>query len=87
MSPQHFGNLFRRSTGHAPYEYILHERIEYGKRLLAETRLPIMEIAIEVGFAHQSHFGDTFRQLTGVTPKLYRQRHESFSGPAIKQSG
>jgi AraC family transcriptional regulator len=81
MSPQHFGNLFRKSTGRAPYEYILHERIEYGKRLLAETTLPIMEIAIEAGFAHHSHFGDTFRQLTGMTPKQYRQRHESFAEP------
>lgn len=82
MSPQHFGNLFRKSTGRAPYEYILHERIECGKRLLAETRLPIMEIAMEIGFAHHSHFGDAFRQLTGMTPKQYRQRHEFFSGPS-----
>jgi AraC family transcriptional regulator len=82
MSPQHFGNLFRQSTGRAPYEYILCERIEQGKRLLAETQMPIMDIAIEVGFAHHSHFGDAFRHLTGMTPKQYRQLYESFNTPA-----
>ena len=79
MSPQHFCNLFRQSTVRAPYEYILSERIEQGKRLLAETQMPIMDIAIEVGFAHHSHFGDAFRHLTGMTPKQYRQRYESFN--------
>ena len=42
----------------------------------------IMDIAIEVGFAHHSHFGDAFRHLTGMTPKQYRQLYESFHTPA-----
>jgi AraC family transcriptional regulator len=78
MSPQHFGNLFRQSTGRAPYEYVIYHRIERGKRLLSETNMPIMEIALEVGFAHHSHFADTFRHVTGMTPKQYRLLYESY---------
>jgi AraC family transcriptional regulator len=78
MSPQHFGNLFRQSTGFSPYEYVIHERIERGKRLLVETAMPLMEIALELGFAHHSHFGDTFKHVTGMSPKQYRLLHESY---------
>ena len=76
MSPQHFANLFRRSTGRAPYEYVVHERIERAKSLLAETTEPLMDVAFEAGFANQSHFTDVFHRLTGITPRKYRQRFE-----------
>lgn len=76
MSPQHFANLFRRSTGRSPHEYVVHERVERAKRLLAETAEPLMDLAFEVGFANQSHFTDVFHRLTGTTPRRYRQRFE-----------
>jgi AraC family transcriptional regulator len=81
MSPQHFANLFRRSTGRAPHEYVVHERIERAKRLLAETTEPLMDVAFEVGFANQSHFTDVFHRLTGMTPRRYRQRFEDPARP------
>jgi AraC family transcriptional regulator len=79
MSPQHFANLFRRSMGRAPHEYVVHERIERAKRLLAETTEPLMDVAFEVGFANQSHFTDVFHRLTGMTPRRYRQRFEDIA--------
>src|SRR6266849_3346409 len=81
MSPQHFANLFRQSTGRAPHEYVMHERIEEAKRLLAESSMALVDVGFEVGFATQSHFGDSFRQATGTTPKKYRQCFECFHPP------
>jgi len=81
MSPQHFANLFRKSTGRAPHEYVVHERIEQAKRLLAESSMPLIDVGFEVGFANQSHFGDSFRQAMGTTPKKYRQCFECFRPP------
>jgi AraC family transcriptional regulator len=78
MSPQHFANLFRKSTGRAPHEYVVYERIEEAKRLLAESSMPLMDVSLEAGFANQSHFGDSFRHATGTTPKKYRQCFECF---------
>jgi AraC family transcriptional regulator len=78
MSPQHFANLFRKSTGRAPHEYVVYERIEEAKRLLAESSMPLMDVSLEAGFANQSHFGDSFRHATGTTPKRYRQCFECF---------
>jgi len=74
MSPQHFANLFRRSTGLAPHQYVLRERIETARRLLLETNRPIADIALEVGFASQSHFTDVFHKMLGIPPSRYRRQ-------------
>jgi AraC family transcriptional regulator len=74
MSPQHFANLFRRSTGFAPHRYVLGRRIERAQHLLGTTNLSLAEITLESGFASQSHFTDVFRKVLGTTPRRYRAR-------------
>ncbi len=74
MSPQHFANLFRRSTGFAPHRYVLGRRIERAQHLLSTTNLTLAEITLESGFASQSHFTDVFRKMLGTTPRRYRSR-------------
>jgi AraC family transcriptional regulator len=74
MSPQHFANLFRRSTGLAPHRYVLGRRIERAEHLLSTTNLSLAEITLESGFASQSHFTDVFRKVLGTTPRRYRGR-------------
>ena len=72
MSPQHFANLFRRSTGLAPHRYVVGRRIERAQHLLSTTNLSLSEITLESGFASQSHFTDVFRKMLGTTPRRYR---------------
>jgi AraC family transcriptional regulator len=74
MSPQHFANLFRRSTGLAPHRYVLSRRIECAQHLLSTTDRSLAEITLESGFASQSHFTDVFRRMLGTTPRRYRSR-------------
>ncbi len=73
MSPYHFARLFKHSTGLAPHQYVLEQRIERAKTLLAETALPLAEIAFRLGFASQSHFTALFRRFAATTPKAYRK--------------
>ena len=86
MSPQHFANLFRKSTGSAPHRYVLRERLETAKLLLLETRRSIADIALDVGFASQSHFTDVFHKMLGTTPSRYR-RHFSQSDLPQQSAG
>ena len=72
MSPFHFSRLFKRSLNISPYQYLLHQRIERAKELLKQTDRSIMEIAFCCGFNSHSHLSKQFRQLTGVTPSVYR---------------
>ena len=42
--------------------------------MLALGKLAIAEIALALGFASQSHFTDTFRKQTGVSPRSLLSR-------------
>ena len=73
MSYHHFCRAFKQSMGVSPNQYLVAQRVERAKRLLAETGLPIAQIAVRVGFASQSHFTTIFRRLAGTTPKIFRE--------------
>jgi AraC family transcriptional regulator len=72
MSQFHFSHLFKQSIGTAPYQYLLQQRIERAKQLLKQTDQSIMDIALTCGFNSHSHLSKQFRQLTGITPTVYR---------------
>jgi AraC family transcriptional regulator len=73
LSPYHFLRLFKQSVGKTPLQYVIHCRMEKAKRLLAETKLSITEIALEVGYESLNHFIGHFRRHTGITPTAYRK--------------
>jgi AraC family transcriptional regulator len=72
MSPSHFTRVFKASFGISPYRYVMQERIEEARNMLASTRLSSSQISSALGFASQSHFVKVFRQFAGVTPKQFR---------------
>jgi AraC family transcriptional regulator len=74
FSSYHFMRLFRQATGQSPYQFILERRVERAKALLQKTELPLAQVALESGFAHQSHLSRVFKQHLGLTPKSYRQK-------------
>ncbi len=74
MSQFHFSHLFKQSLGISPYQYLLQQRIERAKKLLKQTERSIMDIALECGFNSHSHLSKQFRQITGTTPKMYREK-------------
>ncbi len=71
MSPWHFCRAFKQSTGLPPHQFLMRERIEAAKRLLKQPHRSVVEIAVRLGFADQSHFITVFRRLTGYTPKQF----------------
>ncbi|NJO43692.1 MAG: helix-turn-helix transcriptional regulator [Cyanobacteria bacterium CRU_2_1] len=72
MSVYYFCELFKQSIGVAPYQYVLQQRVERAKQLLKDEKRAIVDIALECGFANQTHLNKHFRKLTGMTPKSYR---------------
>lgn len=65
---------FEETTGRTPQQEINRLRIEYLKRLLAETRQPIAQVGSNCGFSTASHFTRYFKRETGQTPSAYRER-------------
>ena len=73
LSPRHFSRLFRKTFGTTPHRFVMRERVDEVKALLATKRLSILEIAAELGFVDQSHLTNVFRKATGVTPRRYQR--------------
>jgi AraC-like DNA-binding protein len=62
---------FVRDTGVTPHAYLLQKRVGLAKPLLAKGA-SLAAIALDLGFADQSHFTRAFRRQFGVTPGQYR---------------
>jgi AraC family transcriptional regulator len=73
MSPHYFSQLFKRSIGITPHQYVIRVRVERAKELLTQGNLSIAEVAKTVGFVDQSHLHRHCKRLLGVTPKMLQQ--------------
>jgi AraC family transcriptional regulator len=73
LSPHYFTSVFKQSMGMSAYQYLITRRIETAKQVLQQKDLSIIEVAHCTGFKSSSHFSNTFRQHTGVTPSAYRK--------------
>ena len=71
-SPHYFADLFRQSTGMSPHRFVLRRRIDRAKALLRNQALSVFDVAVQTGFASQSHFAKVFRRVAGPTPSQYR---------------
>lgn len=80
VSPFHALRLFRDAEGTTPNGYQIGLRIRRACELL-EQGTPIVETALETGFYDQSHFTNTFRRITGVTPREYRKKRKILQEP------
>jgi AraC family transcriptional regulator len=72
LSLSHFSFQFRASTNQSPHQYMLRLRVERSKELLADSRLSVLDVGLEVGFRNQQHFATVFRNSVGVPPSVYR---------------
>jgi AraC-like DNA-binding protein len=61
---------FRSMFGTSPYRYLLMRRLDVAREGLARRR-PLVEIALEAGFADQAHFTRMFKAAFGLTPARY----------------
>ena len=68
-----FARRFQVSFAMTPHQYVVAQRLAEAKRLLRNTRWPISEVALSVGFASQAHFTTAFKKANGVTPRQYRR--------------
>ena len=77
ISVPHLKVLFRRSFDLPVHQYVIRRRVEHARRLLANGDLPISQVALSAGFAHQSHLAHAMKRILGMTPAgLARLRRE-----------
>jgi AraC family transcriptional regulator len=69
LSVPHFKVLFRETFGVPVHRHVVQRRVERARALLMQGRLSASQVALEVGFAHQSHMAHWMKRLVDVTPR------------------
>ena len=87
VQPAHLARVFRAKYGVSIGAYVRQLRVEDAKRQLADSELPIAQVAFALGFADQSHFTRAFARVTGITPGRYRAGTRSPIGAAGAHNG
>ena len=72
LSPFHLTRVFHKETGMPPHAFLKQVRVLRAKALL-RRRVPISHVALETGFADQSHLTRTFKHIVRVSPGAYRR--------------
>jgi len=68
----HFGRVFRSSTGVTFTSYVARVRVEKAKELLTTTQRRVSDVAFACGFESIPHFNRAFKRQTNQTPQAYR---------------
>ncbi|MCV3211708.1 GlxA family transcriptional regulator [Mesorhizobium sp. YC-39] len=76
LSRRQVERLFRNDIGRSPCRYFRELRLEHAKLLLAQSAMPVLEIAVSCGFVSASHFSRCFREAHLIAP------HEARNLPA-----
>lgn len=71
-SSVYISSRFKQELGVTFSQYLLNKKIEEAKHLLLFTDHSFQEISTLLNFTSQSHFTQRFKQVTGQTPKAYR---------------
>lgn len=74
MTPGHLTTVVRRRTGRTVQEWIIERRMAEARSLLADTELPVAEIARRVGMSDPGYFSRLFRRTHGTSPRQWRGR-------------
>jgi AraC-like DNA-binding protein len=73
---------FRLMCGTSPYRYLLMRRLDVARARIAQRR-PLVEVALDTGFADQAHFTRMFKAAFGITPARYAALNDAKFGRAL----
>jgi len=72
ISRRQLERLFQRHVGRPPKRYYMQLRLDRARKLLLQTNMAIVDVAMACGFISTSHFAKSYRQFYGVTPRQAR---------------
>lgn len=79
VTPCHLSRMFTQKIYGGFKNYLMLMRVEKAKNLLKTTDINIYEASLESGFSDQRTFNRAFKNITGMTPKSYREKHSVYT--------
>lgn len=74
ISKSHLSHTIKKETGETVHAWVLKEKINLARLMLAKNTYCMNEVWSFLGFCSQSHFAKCFRQVTGLTPSQFRMK-------------
>lgn len=84
VSDRHLRRVFEAAMGVSPLQYLQTRRLLSAKQLLADTDLPITEVALCSGFSSLRRFNAAFVEHYGLNPSQWR-RPDGLTPPGARQ--
>ncbi len=81
LGSRHLRRLFLQHVGASPISFAQTRRLQFAKRLLDETNLPITQIALASGFGSLRRFNTAFLQTYGRAPRDLRKHVNGANDP------
>lgn len=69
ISSTHLRRRFQMAAGLPLWQHVIRLRVERARDLIQQGRLSLRDIAVEVGFADQSHLNRHFKRIYGISPR------------------
>jgi AraC-like DNA-binding protein len=76
ISKSHLSHIYKQETGETISDFIRHMKISKAKQLLQYTLLSLTDVGEKLGYCSQSHFTDSFRKETGMTPSQFCNKYK-----------
>jgi AraC-like DNA-binding protein len=73
----YLSHLFSSTEGITIEKYIINQKIEKVKELIAYNELSLNEIAFQLGYSSVQHLSGQFKKVTGMTPSNYKKLQEN----------
>jgi AraC-like DNA-binding protein len=73
LSYENFRKRFQQQVGISPARYRAARRIDAARELLRYTQMTNRQVAESLGFSDEFYFSKRFKQITGMTPRAFRQ--------------
>jgi AraC family transcriptional regulator len=73
VHPIHLSRVFRKKFGCTMGEYANRLRVQFACAKMSQGWVALDELALEAGFADQSHMGRVFKSIVGETPAKLRE--------------
>lgn len=77
LNRSYLSSLFKEYTGLSPIKYLQNFRITRAQHMLRVTDLPIESIALSCGYQSAESFHKIFRQIVGMSPRIFRNEHRN----------
>ncbi len=74
LNQDYLTRIFKRETGVSVKSYVVSRRMEKARNLLQTTRLPITDVACQVGYSNYTSFNRVFKKTFRMSPQSFRKQ-------------